>query len=336
MGQPGIVRTRTNYVPAHRTVGARDRVPDSPPPMNWEQARRLLHFRQSAAAEAARRGVGSSPGEVPAVARAASLCVASGKGGTGKSVTTASLAARLSRAGRTLIVDADMGIGNAHILQGVSPERSFVELVAGTAAPHEVVASCGPDLDLIAAGSGVSKMAELSTFELHRIAEALEHLEPGYSHLLVDSAAGVSNQTVTLAAAADLCLVVTTPAVTAMTDAYAFLKVLLRAAPDAEPLLVVNRARSEEEARSVVERIDGVCRRFLGRGPRFLGWVPEDEAVMSAVNARAAVVRHAPGSAAALALGRLGEAVELELSRVRHRGLGRTLMGRVVHSPRLA
>jgi flagellar biosynthesis protein FlhG len=304
--------------------------------MNWEQARRLLHFRRSAEAAASRTGEASPRRESLGVARAASLCVASGKGGTGKSVTTASLAARFARLGRTLIVDADMGIGNAHILQGVSPDRSFVELVAGTASPREVIASCGPGLDLIAAGSGVSKMAELSAFEMHRIAEALEHLETGYQHLLVDSAAGVSSQTVTLAAASDLCLLVTTPAVTAMTDAYAFLKVLLRSAPDAEPLLVVNRARDLEQARSVVARMETVSRRFLGRSPRWIGWVPEDEAVMEAVNARAAVVRHAPGSPAALALDHLGEVLEVELARVRHRGLGRSLMGRVVHSPRLA
>ena len=303
-------------------------------PMNWEQAQRLLHLRKSAQAKAARTGGASPRGESPGLTRATSLCVASGKGGTGKSITTAALSGRLAQLGRTLLVDADMGIGNAHILQGVSPDRSFVELVAGTASPREVVAACGPGLDLIAAGSGVSKMAELSPFELHRVAEALEYLETGYDHLLVDSAAGVSNQTVTLAAASDLCLLVTTPAVTAMTDAYAFLKVLLRTAPAAEPVLVVNRARDEDQARSVVSRMDQVSRRFLGRGPRFLGWVPDDPEVMEAVNARSSVITHAPESEAARALVRVGEALEVELARIEARGIGRSLMSRVVHSPR--
>jgi flagellar biosynthesis protein FlhG len=306
--------------------------------MNWEQARRLLHLSRSEMpggdpSPRARRPLGPAS---PHVVRAGSLCVASGKGGTGKSIFTASLAAQLSKVGRTLIVDADMGIGNAHILQGVTPERSFVELVSGTAAPHEVVASCAEGLDLIAAGSGVSSMAELSPFEMHRIAEAVEQLEVEYRYLLIDSAAGVSNQTVAFASAADLVVIVTNPAVTAMTDAYAFIKVLLRSNPTAEPLLVVNRAHTWDEAHSVVQRMESVCQRFLSRTPRWIGWIPEDEAVIRAVNARAALITHDPQAPAALALEHLSLILHEEFERTAARGLGRSLLGRVPYSPKLA
>lgn len=305
--------------------------------MNWKEARKLLSFRlpvpASLAGEGRRQAAPSGPRI--ATARAASLCVASGKGGTGKSVFTASLAAKLAAVGRTLILDADMGIGNAHILQGVSPERSFVELVAGTAAPHEIVARCADNLDLIAAGSGVSSMSELSPFEMHRIAEAIEQLETNYKYLLVDSAAGVSKQTVTFAATTDLVVVVTTPAVTAMTDAYAFLKVLLRCRPDVAPLLVVNRAHDLAEAQSVVKRMESVCQRFLSRKPRWIGWIPFDDRVLEAINARTAIVNHDPDSPAAKAIEHLSQVVLEEFEKTRVRGLGHSLMGRVVHTPRL-
>lgn len=306
--------------------------------MNWDQARKLLHLSRDELPRGQEQ-VPSQPrmqSESPMVPRAGSLCVASGKGGTGKSVFTASLSSRLSRRGRTLIVDADMGIGNAHILQGVAPERSFVELVAGTAAPREVVARCDDRLDLIAAGSGVSSMAELSPFEMHRIAEALEQLETDYRYLVVDSAAGVSNQTVAFTAASDLVVVVTTPAVTAMTDAYAFIKVLLRSNPSADPLLVVNRAHSFEEARSVVKRMETVCQRFLSRSPRWIGWIPDDDAVIQAVNARAAIINHDPSAPAAKALEHLSMVLLEEFDRTRMRGLGRSLLSRVSYSPKLA
>jgi len=306
--------------------------------MNWEQARKLLHLSNAQEplgdpSPEARRAAGLGPGPN---SRAGSVCIASGKGGTGKSVFTASLSAWLSRLARTLIVDADMGIGNAHILQGVTPERSFVELVAGTAAPSEVVANCSRNLDLIAAGSGVSSMAELSAFEMHRIAEALEQLEGDYRYLLVDSAAGVSNQTVAFAAASDIVVVVTTPAVTAMTDAYAFIKVLLRCNPTAEPLLVVNRAHNWDEAHSVVQRMEDVCQRFLSRSPRWIGWVPDDDAVIRAVNARAAILTHDPEAAAAMALEHLAQIIHAEFERTQARGLGHALLGRVPYSPKLA
>ena len=233
----------------------------------------------------------------------------------------------LSDRGRTLIVDADMGIGNAHLMQGVSPERSFVEVVAGGLSVLEIVTPCSPRLDLLAAGSGVSHMAGLTRRELVRIAEGLELLELDYAHLLVDSAAGVSEQTVRFAACCDLVLVVTTPDVTAMTDAYAFLKVLSRARPSTQPLLVVNRAHGAPEAEAVARRMQAVSHKFLGLALRWIGWVPEDEAVPAAVNARAPVVSFAPRTLAARALVGVAASVVEELARSRPRGLGRLLLG---------
>ena len=59
------------------------------------------------------------------------VAIASGKGGTGKSVVAASLACLLRGRGRTLLIDADMGVGNAHLMFDMSPAKSFVDVVAG-------------------------------------------------------------------------------------------------------------------------------------------------------------------------------------------------------------
>jgi len=292
--------------------------------MTWESARSLLRFPGRAMAASHRRGprpLGGADGRTPA----ASLCVASGKGGTGKSVVSASLGRCFAEAGKTLILDADMGIGNAHIMHGLSPDRSFVELVRGEIGIREALASCGGDLDLIAAGSGVSRMAGLTPPEMGMIARGLVELELEYQQLIVDSAAGISDQTLHLAAACDEVLVVTTPDLTAMTDAYAFLKVLWRARPDIAPRLVVNRAEDADQARGVAQRMDGVCRKFLGRAPRWTGWIPDDRAVSECVNARSPVVTHRPDSPAGRGLAALADLMLGELQAGRRGGLGRTL-----------
>lgn len=265
--------------------------------------------------------------------RAASICVASGKGGTGKSVLSASLGRLLAGRGRTLLVDADFGVGNAHILQGVHPARSLVEVIEGEVSLGEVLHDCGGGLDLLAAGSGVSRMTELSGFELHLIARELELVEDAYEHLVVDSAAGISGQTVAFAAASDVVLLVTTPDITAMTDAYAFFKVLLRRRPSASPLLVVNRARDYQEAYSVACRMDQVSRRYLGRAPRWIGYVPEAPAVSRSVNERKPLVLLEPEGEAGRALGGIAVALLEELTRVPAGGLGRGLLSRVGYSP---
>ncbi len=269
-------------------------------------------------------------------ARAASLCVGSGKGGTGKSVVTASLAQLFSSRGRTLVLDADLGVGNAHILQDVSPERSLVDVVEGSVAVRDTLVRCSETIDLIAAGSGVPRMAELSSYEMHLIAHGMEELDREYKHAIVDSAAGVSRQTMTFAEASDVVLIVTTPDLTAMTDAYAFLKVLYQRKPSARTLLVVNRADDEDEAERVRKRICDVCDRFIGRAPRLAGWIPDDPAVTRAVNHRAAVVSAEADSEAARALRILAVRVLEELGRDQPRGLGRLLMRQVGYSSRLA
>lgn len=296
--------------------------------MNWDQARKLLHLDARGSvrgatvdfAQPVRRELEPAP-------RAISLCIASGKGGTGKSVVSACLATLFAQRGRTLIVDADMGVGNAHILQNVSPPRSFVDLVEGRCTVREIRVRCGPSLDLLAAGSGVSRMASLTGRELELVAAGIGDLEREYSHVLVDSAAGISNQTVALAAACDRVLLVTTPDVTALTDAYAFLKVLLQRAPAAEPLFVVNRASSTEEGLAVAARLQSVAQRFLQRPPRCIGVLPEDRAVVRCVNARQPVVVREPDSVFAAAARRVAEGLVVEFAGCRPHGLGRSLLG---------
>jgi len=263
---------------------------------------------------------------MPDCGRARSVCVASGKGGTGKTVLSASLAHLFSRHGRTLVVDADLGVGNAHILQNVTPQRSFVDVVEGEVPVREVVVPCGPHVDLLAAGSGVPRMSELSSYELHLIASGLEELERDYGTVVVDAAAGLARQTLAFARSCDEVLLVTTPDLTAMTDAYAFLKVLTGRAPGCEPLLLVNRARSEEEADEVAERIGKVSRRFLGRAPRPIGWVPEDPLVKACVNRRGAVAALEPASPAGRAIARLAAELERHFERGSAGGVGRRLL----------
>jgi len=303
--------------------------------MNWEQARRLLHLAGETGGGDAFLGAPDADPRVGIVdpPRAASICVASGKGGTGKSIVTASLATIFARRGRTLIVDADLGVGNAHILQNATPALSFVDVVEGRLPVRDIRIECRPNLDLLGGGSGVSRMAGLSSWEIHMLARGIEAIEADYAALLVDSAAGISNQTISFAAASDVVLIITTPDVTALTDAYAFLKALLLKRSDCEPLFAVNRATSETEARGVADRMIAVSRKFLGREPRFVGALPEDRAVGRSVNARCPAVLAEPDSAFSIELERLARHIHVEIDRLRPRGLGRSLLRTVSFAP---
>lgn len=309
--------------------------------MNWAETRKKLFLltagKTSRAPEerpldAARpeplpHGEGSG-GEVTLAAGrvpAHSICIASGKGGTGKSVVSASLASLLATRGRTLLLDADLGVGNAHILQDTAPSATCVDVVEGRCSVREALHPCGDRLALLGAGSGVPHMTELSSRELHLVASGVAEVEPEFRYLVVDSAAGVSGQTMAFARAADLTLLVTTPDLTAMTDAYAFLKLLVVGRPGTPVFLLVNRASGDAEAEEVAQRIARVGERFLGAAPRLLGWLPNDPVVSACVNRRGSFVQLEPGAECSRALRRLAGDLWTELDGLTPRGLGARL-----------
>lgn len=294
-----------------------------------------------AAGRAPRPDGGASPApsrrhaaKEPACPRAVSLCVASGKGGTGKSIVSASLAALFAPRGRTLLIDADFGVGNAHILQDVSPRATCVDVVEGRESVRTTLVSCGKELDLLAASSGVPRMSEMTSYELHLLASGLREVEDEYRYLLIDSAAGVSHQTLAFARASDATLIVTTPDLTAMTDAYAFLKLLFAGRAGTRALLLVNRAASAEEAEEVTRRIARVGERFLGMAPRCIGWLPHDPAVSACVNRRGSVVTLEPGAEVSRSLRRIAAAIAEELGQIEPKGFGNELQREVGYAAR--
>ena len=65
---------------------------------------------------------------------ASSIAVASGKGGVGKTSLAVNLGLTLARQGRrTVLLDADFGMANAHILLGANPQRFISDAIQGNA-----------------------------------------------------------------------------------------------------------------------------------------------------------------------------------------------------------
>src|SRR5690606_25167927 len=118
-------------------------------------------------------------------------------------------------------------------------------------------------------------------------------LDLGADVLLIDCGAGIGRAVLSFLAAADRCLIVTTPEPTAITDAYALIKVAVGAGGSAgagafdtglatvdaaRVSIVVNMAEGASEAMAAQERIAGVCERFLGMRPLRAGWTRRDDA----------------------------------------------------------
>ncbi len=158
----------------------------------------------------------------------------------------------------------------------------------------------GPEgVRIIPGGSGIFQMANLSEAKLKQVVSELGKLDGECEVMIVDTGAGIANNVLSFALAADDIIVLTTPEPTSLTDAYGIIKTAAAREARGKYHLVVNRASSEAQGIMVGQKLKSVCERFLGVEINVLGSVLEDRSVHSAVMQQEALVLHAPNSAAA-------------------------------------
>lgn len=244
----------------------------------------------------------------PAGDTARVLNLASGKGGTGKSVLATNLAvSRASRGERVLLVDFDAGLANAHLLLGLAPRYDLSHVLAGEVTALEALESGPQGLHLLSGGVGRDVLANPTRRELDRLYRALRPLEDAFDLILIDHGAGLGYSLVTQLAATSTLLLVTNHEATALSDSYALYKRAHLVNPYIRVGLVVNRVPTQEKAEAAWERFRGASQRFLGHAPEWVGWVPADPAVVRSIESRTPVVLMDPGCQAARAISNVSE-----------------------------
>jgi flagellar biosynthesis protein FlhG len=260
-------------------------------------ARRLVE--QAAGARGEREVARSQP--MTPLARVVS--VASGKGGTGKSILSTNLASQLARAGeRVVLIDCDTGWANDHLLLGLQPSYDLGHVAAGQATVLQSLVPGPGGLRLLSGGVGRARDAEPTWRDLDRLFHALSEVERSFDVVILDHGAGLGLAAQALIAGGCALVIVTGTEVTALSDGYAAYKRAVALAPTVRAGLVVNKAASPQAGREAWERFSFVSQRFLERKPELLSIVPDDRAVVECVERRVPVVLSSPASPAALAI----------------------------------
>lgn len=243
---------------------------------------------------------------ISATSTARVVCIASGKGGTGKSVIASNLALLRARRGeRVLLIDFDAGLANAHLLLGLAPPHDVGHVMEGSVSAREALVEGPHGLKLLAGGVGRQCLIDPTRRELDRLFKALRPLEDDFDLIVIDHGAGLSYSTVAHLAAASTLLLVTNHEVTALSDGYALYKRAKLVNPEIRVGLVVNRAPDERLAMDAWNRFRGASHKFLGHAPELIGWVPADPVISQAVQLRKPAVLSFPESAAAKAITRV-------------------------------
>src|SRR5215207_1476414 len=243
--------------------------------------------------------------------QASVIAITSGKGGVGKSNVAVNLAITLSAAGKSVVLlDADLGLANADVLCNVDLRTNLSHVIARKKELSEVLVKAPGGFNLIGGASGLARMADLTDDDRQRLVDALGELEQQADVILIDTGAGISPNVLSFTRAADHVLVVTTPEPTAITDAYAVIKVISRDGTERRLSLLVNQARSPGEGRVVHERIAKVAKQFLGVSVLDAGYVLADEHVQNAVRSRRPFVLGSPNCPAAKCIEKLAMRLE--------------------------
>jgi flagellar biosynthesis protein FlhG len=175
--------------------------------------------------------VGRPPAEASAgnasepSAAAQVISIAGGKGGVGKSIIASNLAVAIAQLGRhVVLVDLDLGAANQHLLLGVArPRAGIPALIEGTVDDVNDALSPTPipNLSLIAGSGAVLGAANISHTDKQRLIRKLRGLD---AVVILDVGAGVAFNALDFFLIGPQKIVVTTPQVTAVHDAYSFLK----------------------------------------------------------------------------------------------------------------
>jgi flagellar biosynthesis protein FlhG len=236
------------------------------------------------------------------------IAVTSGKGGVGKTNVSVNLSLALQASGKkTMLLDADLGLGNVDVLLGLSSEHNLSDVINGRCSLEEIILSGPAGLRIVPAASGIKEMTELGVATHAGLIRAFSELTHDIEVLVIDTAAGISDSVVTFAAAAQDVVVVLCDEPTSITDAYAVIKLLSRDHGIRCFRMLCNMTTNVYEGRALYEKLLKVCDRFLEVKLEYFGAVPQDEYLRRAVQKQRAIVDLYPRSRAAQAFRALAE-----------------------------
>ena len=217
--------------------------------------------------------------------RLRSIAITSGKGGVGKTniATNLAIALAVKSNKKVYILDADLGLANIDVILGITPKFNLGHMLRGEKELEDIIVQGPMGINIIPGTSGVSELANLSDEAREDFLKKLTVLEEEDGILIIDTGAGINNNVLDFVLSADEVIVVTTPEPTAITDAYALIKIISGEKEGTNINLIVNMIRKEEEFELVTRGILLVAKQFLGLDIKKLGYIYYDDIVSRAV-----------------------------------------------------
>ncbi len=217
----------------------------------------------------------------------------SGKGGTGKTFISLSIAYILSKLNKkVLFIDADLNFANSNILLNIIPKASIDNFFKGNKLLNEVITEYDSNFHLIFGESGGTEPLELKDDLVARLFNGLNKIKESYDYIIVDTPSGGQKGLINLLAFSDINILVTSPEPTAVMDAYVMVKLLNNESYKGKKLILVNKCSCEEEGETTFNNIKTASEYFLKDNVEFLGFLNFDEKVFQSITKQEFLITH--------------------------------------------
>lgn len=209
------------------------------------------------------------------------IVVTSGKGGVGKTTTTANIGAGLATSGyKVVLVDADIGLRNLDVVLGLENRIVYdiTDVTGGVCRMRQALIKDKhlEGLHLLPAAQTKDK----TSVSPDQMRELCKDLKQEFDYVIIDCPAGIEQGFKNAIAGADRAIVVTTPEVSAVRDADRIIG-LLEAAELRDPKLVINRIRPKMVRAGDMMNIEDMIDILA---VDLLGVIPEDEMIIITTN----------------------------------------------------
>lgn len=242
------------------------------------------------------------------------IVITSGKGGVGKTTSTANLGAALALTGkRVALVDTDLGLRNLDVVMGLENRIVYdlVDVVEGKCKLRQALIKDKryPELYLLPAAQTRDKSAVTE----EQMIELTNALKQEFDYILIDCPAGIEQGFKNAVVGANRAIVVTTAEISAIRDADRIIA-LVEVAGIKNPELIVNRLRPEMVKKGEMMDVEDIVDLLA---IDLIGVVPDDEYIIMHTNKGEPVIsnKKAPAGRAYIEISRriLGENIEITI-----------------------
>ena len=225
------------------------------------------------------------------------IVVTSGKGGVGKTTTSANLGTALALLGnKVCMVDTDIGLRNLDVVMGLENRIIYdlIDVAEGRCRANQALVKDKRFDELYMLPAAQTK--DKNDISPEQVRQIIEQLKPDFDYIVIDCPAGIEQGFRNAVAGADKAIIVTTPENAAVRDADRVIGLLEKTNIDS-PKLIINRIRPKLLGSGDMLEIEDICQVLA---IDLIGIVPDDEQVTRAANSGEPTVMN-PASQAAIA-----------------------------------